>query len=228
MEQLARRIARKIARTIVRFPAKWYCNAQFKKAFTDDYEAFWVVDIDNTIADSWRTQTPQYLAQFRSESDRIMSIEPFEAMQRLFEDIPPRTRVIFLSARYYIRYFVTKKWLKKHGFWQADSALVLVERMHDKAPLLEGVLKNYFAKKTPPQYLNDFNNNSLIKDSSIINKPITNNLITNNYPITFFDDLSYNHEKGEVLFYKEVLEAVQKMPIKYIGYEELLLMQSNK
>jgi hypothetical protein len=214
MEQLARRIARKIVRTIVRFPAKWYCNAQFKKAFTDDYEAFWVVDIDNTIADSWRTQTPQYLAQFRSESDRIMSIAPFEAMQRLFEDIPPRTRVIFLSARYYIRYFVTKTWLKKHGFWQADSALILVERMHDKAPLLEGVLKNYFEKKTPPekksgqapQYLNDLNN----------------------YPITFFDDLSYNHEKGEVLFYKEVIEAVQKMPIKYIGYEELLLMQSNK
>ncbi len=207
MEQLARRIARKIARTIVRFPAKWYCNAQFKRAFTDDYEAFWVVDIDNTIADTWRTQTPQYLAQFRSESDRIMSIAPFEAMQRLFQDIPPRTRVIFLSARYYIRYFVTKKWLKRHGFWQADSALILVERMHDKAPLLESVLKNYFEKKIPPQYLND------------------NSLITNNYPITFFDDLSYNHEKGEVLFYKEVLEAVQKMPIKYIGYEELLLMQ---
>ena len=109
MEQLARRIARKIVRTIVRFPAKWYCNYHFKKAFTDDYDAFWVVDIDNTIADSWRTQTPQYLAQFRSESDRIMSIAPFEAMQRLFQDIPPRTRVIFLSARYYIRYFVTKK-----------------------------------------------------------------------------------------------------------------------
>jgi hypothetical protein len=224
MEQLARRIARKIARTFVRFPAKWYCNAQFKKAFTDDYEAFWVVDIDNTIADSWRTQTPQYLAQFRSESDRIMSIAPFEAMQRLFEDIPPRTRVIFLSARYYIRYFVTKKWLKKHGFWQADSALILVERMHDKAPLLEGVLKNYFAKKTPPQYFNHLNENQLkLINNSDINTSIFQ--YPNHYPITFFDDLSYNHEKGEVLFYKEVIEAVQKMPIKYIGYEELLLMQ---
>jgi hypothetical protein len=202
-EQLSRRIARKIARTIVRFPAKWYCNYQFKRAFTGDYDAFWVVDIDNTIADSWRTQTPQYLAQFRSESDRIMSIQPFESMQRLFQDIPPRTRVIFLSARYYIRYFVTKKWLKKHGFWQSDSSLVLVERMRDKAPLLADVVTK-FEKNTPPQYFNYFDS----------------------YPITFFDDLSYNHEKGEVLFYEEVIEAVKKMPIKYIGYKELLKMQS--
>jgi hypothetical protein len=127
---------RKIARTIVRFPAKWYCNYQFKQSFTNDYDTFWVVDIDNTIADSWRAQTPQYIAQFRSESNRIMSIQPFESMQQLFQNIPPRTRVIFLSARYYIRYFVTKKWLKKHGFWQPDSVLVLVEQMRDKAPLL--------------------------------------------------------------------------------------------
>ena len=170
-----------------------------------DYDAFWVVDIDNTIADSWRAQTPPYLAQFRSESDRIMSIQPFESMQRLFQDIPPRTRVIFLSARYYIRYFVTKKWLKKHGFWQAGSALVLVERMRDKAPLLADVLTN-IDTKTPPQYLNDISR----------------------YPITFFDDLSYNHEKGAVLFYDDVIETVKKMPIKYIGYEELLKMQSIK
>jgi hypothetical protein len=214
-EQLLRRIARKIARTVVRFPAKWYCNYQFKRAFTNDYDAFWVVDIDNTIADSWRAQTPQYLAQFRSESDRIMSIAPFESMQGLFQNIPPRTRVVFLSARYYIRYFVTKKWLKKHGFWQSDSALVLVERMRDKAPLLADVLAKFDKKQPPeeksgqsPQYLNDSNS------------PITN------FPITFFDDLSYNHEKGEVLFYKDVIEAVKKMPIKYIGYEELLRMQS--
>jgi hypothetical protein len=206
IEQLTRRIVRKIARTIVRFPAKWYCNHQFKQAFTNDYDAFWVVDIDNTIADSWRAQTPQYMAQFRSESDRIMSIQPFESMQRLFQNVPPRTRVIFLSARYYIRYFVTKKWLKKHGFWQADSVLVLVERMRDKAPLLENVLSK-FDKKLPPQYLNDFSSQ-----------------ITN-FPITFFDDLSYNHEKGKVLFYDNVIEAVKKMPIKYIGYEELLKLQ---
>ncbi|MDZ7877829.1 MAG: hypothetical protein U5L45_09175 [Saprospiraceae bacterium] len=211
LELLTRRVVRKIARTIVRFPAKWYCNYQFKKSFTNEYDNFWVVDIDNTIADSWRTQTPQYMAQFRSESNRIMSIRPFESMQQFFEDIPPRTRIIFLSARYYIRYFVTKKWLKKHGFWQTDSVLVLVERMRDKAPLLADVLIK-FNKNTLPEEKSEQTPQHL-RDSG-------------KYSIIFFDDLSYNHEKGKVLFYEDVIEAVKKMPIKYIGYEELCKMQS--
>jgi hypothetical protein len=225
LEFLIRRIARKIARTIVRFPAKWYCNHQFKTAFKEDYDSFWIIDIDNTIADTWRTMTPQYLAQYRSEADRIMSIEPFESMQKLFQDIPPRTRLVFLSARYYIRYFVTKAWLKKHGFWQTDSVLVLVEQMTDKTPLLEGILKNYFEKKTPPQYFDD---NAPITNDSKIDNMIKANSLKNKHPIIYFDDLSYNHEKGEILYYEKVIDVVRQMPIRYIDYDELLIMQSNK
>lgn len=216
IEQFARRIVRKTARTIVRFPAKWYFNRQFKRAFTDDYDTFWVVDIDNTIADSWKKMTPQYKEHFRSVSNRMMSFEPFEAMQQLLKDTPPRTRIVFLTARQYIRYFVTKRWLRKHGFLQADSVIVLVERMKDKAPLLEGVVKNYFDKKTPPQYLSDYAHKTSITPSK-----------STHYPVIYFDDLSYNHENGEVLYYEDVIAAVQKMPIRYIGYDELLKMQSS-
>jgi hypothetical protein len=215
IEAFIRRILRKIARTIVRFPAKWYFNRQFNAAFTDDYDAFWVVDIDNTIADSWRKMTPQYKDAFRSQSDKMMDLAPFPSMQQLFQNVPPRTRVIFLTARQYIRYFVTKRWLKKHGFEQADSVLVLVERMRDKAPLLENVLKNYFEKKGTPQYQSDFDPFLMLNNSK-----------STTYPIVYFDDLSYNHENGEVLFYDDVINAVQKMPIQYVGYEELLTLQS--
>jgi hypothetical protein len=215
IEAFIRRILRKIARTIVRFPAKWYFNRQFNAAFTDDYDAFWVVDIDNTIADSWRKMTPQYKDAFRSQSDKMMDLAPFPSMQQLFQNVPPRTRVIFLTARQYIRYFVTKRWLKKHGFEQADSVLVLVERMRDKAPLLENVLKNYFEKKGTPQYQSDFDPFLMLNNSK-----------STTYPIVYFDDLSYNHENGEVLFYDDVINAVQKMPMQYVGYEELLTLQS--
>lgn len=224
-ELLARQIVRKIARTIVRMPAKWYFNQQFKQAFTDDYDTFWIVDIDNTIADSWKKLTPQYQTEFRSVSDKIMSVAPFEPMQALFKDIPPRTRVVFLTARQYIRYFVTKRWLKKHGFLQADSVIVLVERMKDKAPLLESVLKNYFEKKDPPQYFND---NLSLTNNPIIDTLIKAKSLNTHYPIIYFDDLSYNHENGEVLFYENVIHAVRKMPIRYIDYDELLIMQANK
>jgi hypothetical protein len=216
IEQLIRRIVRKIARTIVRFPAKWYFNRQFKQAFTDDYDVFWVVDIDNTIADSWKKMTPQYKNAFRSQSDKMMDLDPFPSMQSFFKDIPPRTRIVFLTARQYIRYFVTKRWLRKHGFWQADSVLVLVEKMRDKAPLLEAVLKN-FEKKGTPQYKNDFDSFLSLNTSK-----------STTYPIIYFDDLSYNHENGEVLFYENVIEAAQKMPIRYIGYAQLLKMQTDE
>lgn len=237
IEQLIRKIVRKIARTIVRFPAKWYSNHQFKTAFTDDYDAFWVVDIDNTIADSWRKMTPQYANAFRSQSDKIISFEAFEPMQRLFQNVPPRTRVVFLSARQYIRYAVTKRWLQKKGFWQADSVLVLVERMADKAPLLTHVLESYFAKKRPPQYFNDFDPKTLTATANLLPLPtaeaIINAIVTvkaskNVYPLVYFDDLSYNHENGQVLYYDDVIEAVQKMPIRYIGYDELLILQGGE
>jgi hypothetical protein len=237
VEAASRQILRKITRTIVRFPAKWYFNHQFKQAFTNDYDAFWVVDIDNTIADSWRKMTPQYANAFRSQSDKIMSFEAFEPLQQLFQNVPPRTLIIFLSARQYIRYFVTKRWLQEKGFWQADSVLVLVERMADKAPLLAEVLENNFAKKAPPQYFKDFDPQTLATTANllplptpeaIINATLTIKSSDNHYPIVYFDDLSYNHENGEVLYYDDVIEAVQKMPIRYIGYEELLVLQNAK
>jgi hypothetical protein len=216
IDQFGRKILRKVARTIVRFPAKWYFNRQFKQAFTDDYDTFWVVDIDNTIADSWKKMTPQYKNTFRSQSDKMMDLDPFPSMQRLFKNIPPRTRLVFLTARQYIRYFVTKRWLQKHGFLNADSVIVLVEKMRDKVPLLKSALRNFEEKRTP-QYKNHFEPFSPLNSSeSMI------------YPIVYLDDLSYNHENGNVLFYENIIDAVQKMPIRYIGYAELLAMQSDE
>jgi hypothetical protein len=221
------RIINKIIRTVIRFPAKWYCNYQFKKTFTDNYDTFWVVDIDNTIADSWKKMPPYCNTRFNSQNDRFLAIEPFETMQQLFKHIPPRTRVVFLSARQYSRYFVTKKWLKKHGFWQTDSYLVLVERMKDKVPLLESVLKNYFEKKKFPQYLAHFTKPSAFTKDKKLNDLIIRKYVTPAYPIFYFDDLSYNHEYGNVLFYQDVLDAVQQMPITYIDYYDLITLQSN-
>ena len=225
-DNLLRRIARKIAVVTVRFPAKWYFNRQFNKAFTDDYDTYWVVDIDNTIADTWKKMTPQSIEQFPSVSERMMSFEPFPTMQQLFKAVPPRTRVVFLSARQYIRYPITKRWLQEHGFWQKDSVVVLVENMRDKGPLLESVLTNYFSKKRTPQYLTNYSAvDKTISKNEIINHLINNKSLNNNYPIIYFDDLSYNHEHGEILYYEDVLETVKKMPIQYISYNELLVMQ---
>jgi hypothetical protein len=44
--------------------------------------------------------------------------------------------------------------------------------------------------------------------------------------IVYIDDLSWNHERGEVKFYETELEAVKKLPVRYIGYKTILRFNS--
>ena len=36
--------------------------------------------------------------------------------------------------------------------------------------------------------------------------------------ITYYDDLSYNHENGQVKFYNSLIDYIKKTPINYIGF----------
>jgi hypothetical protein len=44
-------------------------------------------------------------------------------------------------------------------------------------------------------------------------------LVRNNRNIEYIDDLSYNHENGDVRFYEAVIEEVRKLPLTYRGVE---------
>ena len=39
--------------------------------------------------------------------------------------------------------------------------------------------------------------------------------------VSYIDDLSYHHEKGEVKFYDSIINQVKEMDIEYIGYHEI-------
>lgn len=45
--------------------------------------------------------------------------------------------------------------------------------------------------------------------------------------ITYYDDLSYNHENGNVKFYSSVIKKINKLPINYIGYDEINQINAN-
>ncbi len=45
--------------------------------------------------------------------------------------------------------------------------------------------------------------------------------------ITYYDDLSYNHENGKVKFYKSLIAKVKQLPINYIGYYEINKINNN-
>lgn len=44
-------------------------------------------------------------------------------------------------------------------------------------------------------------------------------LIDQNTEVDYIDDLSYNHEKGQVKLYEEVLSLINKMPLTYKGID---------
>ena len=46
-----------------------------------------------------------------------------------------------------------------------------------------------------------------------------NKLIEQNIEVNYIDDLSYNHEKGQVKLYEEVLSLINKMPLTYKGID---------
>jgi hypothetical protein len=44
--------------------------------------------------------------------------------------------------------------------------------------------------------------------------------------VTLFDDLSYNHENGEVKYYDDIYHEISKLSIVHLGYEEILKINS--
>jgi hypothetical protein len=46
--------------------------------------------------------------------------------------------------------------------------------------------------------------------------------------VTLYDDLSYNHENGEVKFYNEIISEVKKLSISYFDYAEILKINNLK
>jgi hypothetical protein len=43
-------------------------------------------------------------------------------------------------------------------------------------------------------------------------------LIKRNHTITYLDDLSYNHEKGQIQYYQKIINELDLLPIRYIDY----------
>ena len=44
----------------------------------------------------------------------------------------------------------------------------------------------------------------------------------------YYDDLSYNHENGEVKFYHKVIETLKNTSIHYYGYDEINIINQQK
>lgn len=145
---------------------------------------FLVLDIDNTIADTWKN-----LENFKKDRKQFFkNLSPLEGTIQHIKKNYSNYPIIFLSNRNIFDYQVTKDWLKEVGFDTKDCLLILTNKPIDKVSYLK--------------------------------------YLTDNFEITYYDDLSYNHENGEILFYNVVINEVKKMNIDYFDYEYLVKLNS--
>lgn len=69
-------------------------------------------------------------------------------------------------------------------------------------------------------------NNFLILVSKPGDKLFYLNSILQTHRVIYYDDLSYNHENGKVLFYEKMIEEIKKMDIVYYDYDFIKKLNS--
>ncbi|WP_136668958.1 hypothetical protein [Flavobacterium sp. H122] len=134
---------------------------------------FLVLDIDNTIADTWKNLNDFKNGRFAYFSN----LEPLEGtikyIKENYDDLP----ILFLSNRNIVDYNVTEKWLKKISF-NAPQILILTNNPQDKLVYLK-----FLSERFGVVYFDDLSYNHE-KDK-----------------VLFYDDVIKEVEKMNVKYY---------------------------
>lgn len=66
---------------------------------------------------------------------------------------------------------------------------------------------------------------NLVLVPSPLEKTVYLQILSRRNNVIYIDDLSYNHENGEVKFYVDVILKVQELGLTYLGYKEIKLLE---
>lgn len=146
-----------------------------------------IVDIDNTIANTWPTLKNNRRSFF--EFKRYSNIEPLVASINYINNLKEEN-LIFLSARPFYYWLTTKQWLNVNGFPSVCMNLFLVSKAKVKLKFLKYILERKIE-------------------------------------IIYFDDLSFNHENGEIQFYESEIDFVKRHNIQYFDFNFINSLNNN-
>ena len=80
-----------------------------------------------------------------------------------------------------------------------------------------GITQKWFLKNEVPVSLLD-----IIIVSTLAEKvKLLTKILPAHKPVTFVDDMSWNHEKGEVKFYENEIQLISKLKLRYIGFKTI-------
>lgn len=157
------------------------------KFFIYSEKSIVLVDIDNTIANTWPTLKNSKKSFF--EFERYRNIEPLLASISYIKNLEEKN-LIFLSARPFYYWFTTKSWLKSNGFPSGFSNLFLVSKANVKLRFLKYAIEKEIK-------------------------------------IKYFDDLSFNHENGQIKFYDIEIDFVKSSNIEYFDFYFINSLNNN-
>jgi len=116
---------------------------RFKRCIkdVDKKDTVYLIDIDNTLADTWPS-LQNYV--YRNENHRYGSLSIFLGMRNFVLDkMSAEKCVVFISARGYLDYYSTRKWLSGNGL--RSNNIILVNRVEDKLTYIKESLNRGMA-----------------------------------------------------------------------------------
>jgi hypothetical protein len=167
-------------KSLIKKVLRLYYHQRFKRLVVQAKSPIVLLDIDNTLADTW----PSLLSNNLNSKERHKRLKPLTPVIKYIQSYYPSSHYtwVYLTSRKYQLINVTKNWLLNFDM-QVNNNVILVQSPKEKIELI----------------------NQYIKSASI-----------------YFDDLSYNQEKGELYFYSKEIEAIRKNNlITYFGYQEI-------
>ena len=143
-----------------------------------------IVDLDNTIADTWVLRNKGYSEKYIYQNVKLIN-ETISFIRESFSNT--KNDVYILTARNYRYYYTTNTWLLSHSI---HYPLYMVPNPEHK---LKFIGKNTCQK------------------------------------IVWIDDLSYNHENGDVKFYNSVIDQLKySKNITYLDYNFIQELKNGK
>ncbi|AOR26756.1 hypothetical protein FORMA_16060 [Formosa sp. Hel3_A1_48] len=139
-----------------------------------------VLDIDNTLADTWPTLKNENINNFSNEKHRISSLNLINGAFDLVKYSSKKfDQIIFLSARNPAHYFITKKWIDSN-FKKISYKLRLVPNVNLKQIYWEKIIK--ISNETV--IIDDLSYNHENNDTKFYNNEI--NYLQSNSSIKYF------------------------------------------
>ena len=137
----------------------------------------WIIDIDNTVADTWQT----FHSKWSSEKERLSNIPILQgSVDYINSKKEKEDMIIYLSARNYFTFDTTYNWLKKYELVQTEKQLYLVAFPEEKTIFIKKALKN----NVKVVYMDDLSHSHELGEAKFYLEVIEN---IKTLPITYVD-----------------------------------------